>query len=178
MKAETRGGRSRPVTRAVTAGSTVAALAAAYAVGAMLHWGAAPVWPRGGGDTDNTLAELMGDLGLCAVAVAAGVSCVLRAVTARGGLRVSWLLFAASASTAGLGNGIWGWYELVLHRDPPSPSLADWVFLLFAPFAMAGILVHHRGVGSLGAWAKLALDGTMIAGALFSAGWATALARD
>ena len=183
MKAATRDSLARPaprrpVPRAATAGLAVAALAAAYAVGAMLHWGAAPAWPGGTDGPDDTLAELMGDLGLAAGAVAAGVSCVLRACAARGSLRASWLLFAASATTAGLGNGIWGWYELVAHRSPPSPSLADWVFLLFAPFAMAGILVHHRGMGSVGAWAKLVLDGAMIAGALFSAGWAAALARD
>ncbi|HEV2640452.1 MAG TPA: sensor domain-containing diguanylate cyclase [Actinocrinis sp.] len=175
MNAAPRFPRIRPADRAVAAGAAVAALAAAYAAGALLHWGAVPNGPDDGSDS---LGELMGDLGLAAGATAAGISCVLRACRARGSLRASWLLFAASASTAGLGNGIWGWYELVLHRSPPSPSAADWVFMLFAPFAMAGILLHHGGLGSVGAWARLGLDGTMIAGALFSAGWAAALARE
>lgn len=175
MNPATRAPRFGAATRAVTAGSAVAALASAYVAGALLHWGALPGAPD---DGFGSLGDLMGDLGLSVVAVAAGISCVLRAWALRGSLRASWLLFAASASTAGLGNGIWGWYELVLHRSPPSPSVADWVFLFFAPFAMAGILVHHGGLGSVGAWFKLGLDGTMIAGALFSAGWGTALARD
>src|ERR1700679_1915996 len=115
--------RVRPVTRAVTAGAAVAALAAAYAVGAMLHWGAALGAPGERAVTENTMADLMGDLGLSAVAVAGGGSCVVRAFSLRGSLRASWLLFAAEASMAGLGNAIWGWYELVLHRSPPSPSL-------------------------------------------------------
>ena len=169
---------ARPVTRAVTAVAAVAALAAAYAVGAMLHWGGDLTEPGRRAAADNTLADLMGDLGLSAVAVAAGISCLLRAFSVRGSLRTSWLLFAASASMAGLGNAIWGWYELVLHRSPPSPSVADWAFLLFAPFAMAATLVRHHGLGSAGARVKLVLDGAMIAGALFSAGWAAALDRD
>jgi diguanylate cyclase (GGDEF)-like protein/PAS domain S-box-containing protein len=168
----------RPVTRAVLAVAAVIALAATYAVGSVLRWGGPLSGPGDRAGSDNTLALLMGDLGLSAVAVAAGISCVLRARSVRGSLRISWLLFAASASMAGLGNAIWGWYELVLRHEPPSPSLADWVFLLFAPFAMAATLVHHRGLGSAGAWVKLVLDGTMIAGPLFSAGWAAALDRD
>jgi len=90
----------------------------------------------------------MGDFGLSAVAAFAAFSCTARALTARGRLRASWLLFAASALVAGIGNGVWGWYEIVLQHPPPSPSVADWMFLFFAPFAMAGTLVHHRGPGA------------------------------
>jgi diguanylate cyclase (GGDEF)-like protein/PAS domain S-box-containing protein len=120
----------------------------------------------------------MGDFGLAAVAALAAVSCAARAFAARGRLRVSWLLFAASALVAGLGNGVWGWYEIVLHSSPPSPSVADWMFLFFGPFAMAGTLVHHRGPGTAIGWLKLALDGVLIAGALFTGGWTVALAQD
>src|SRR5207302_1932927 len=81
----------------------------------------------------HTLADLMGDFGLSAVAAAAAVSCAARAFSAHDRLRASWLLFAASALVAGLGNAVWGWYEVVLHQAPPSPSPADWMFLFFAP---------------------------------------------
>jgi diguanylate cyclase (GGDEF)-like protein len=166
----------RPATRAVVALTAIAVLAASFALGSILNWGSGP--PAVAPDTGHTLADLMGDFGLSAVAALAAVSCVARALTVVGRLRLSWLLFAASALVAGLGNGVWGWYELVLHRVPPSPSLADWVFLFFAPFAMAATLVHHRGPGSAIAWVKLVLDGAMISGALFTAGWSVALARD
>ncbi len=168
-----------PLTPAVTAVAVVFALGAMYTAGSVLHWGA-PENPGSSPDSggSHTLADVMGDFGLSAVAAAAAVSCTVRAFTVRGRLRVSWLLFAASALVAGLGNAVWGWYEIVLHYPPPSPSLADWVFLFFGPFAIAGTLVHHRGPGTALGWIKLLLDGLMIAGALFTAGWGVALAKD
>ena len=183
-RSATRTGPASPVTLTptVTALAAVAALAAAYTAGSVLHWGtpvqtsASP--PAAGAGASHTLADLMGDFGLSAVAAAAAVSCAARALTAHGRLRVSWLLFAASALVAGLGNAVWGWYEVVLHQPPPSPSPADCLFLFFAPFAMAGTLVHHRGPGSAVGWLKLLLDGLMIAGALFTVGWVFALAKD
>jgi diguanylate cyclase (GGDEF)-like protein len=167
------------LTPAVTAITAVAALAATYTAGSILHWGA-PSIPSASADagTSHTLADIMGDFGLTMVAAAAAVSCTARAFTLHGRPRASWLLFAASALVAGLGNAVWGWYEIVLHRQPPSPSIADWVFLFFAPFAMAGTLVHLRGPGTVLGWLKLLLDGLMIAGALFTAGWGVALAKD
>jgi diguanylate cyclase (GGDEF)-like protein len=56
--------------------------------------------------------------------------------------------------------------------------MADWAFLCFAPFAMAGTLAHHRNLGGALAWLRLALDGALIGGALFTAGWGIALSRD
>jgi diguanylate cyclase (GGDEF)-like protein/PAS domain S-box-containing protein len=169
--------RNRPAgtvqpTAALTA---VAALACGYTVGSVLHWGSPP---SAGEGRAHTLADFMGDFGLSAVAALAAVSCAGRALLARGRLRVSWFLFAASALVAGLGNGVWGWYEIVLQHLPPSPSIADWMFLFFAPFAMAGTLVHQRGPGDPIGWLKLVLDGVMIAGALFSGGWTVALAQE
>ena len=169
--------RIRPAgtARAAAALAAVGMLACAYAVGSVLHWGSPPRPGEGG---PYTLADVMGDFGLAAVAALAAISCGCRAWVARGRLRVSWLLFAASALVAGLGNGVWGWYEIVLHHAPPSPSVADWMFLFFGPFAMAGTLVHHRGPGTAVGWLKLALDGVLIAGALFTGGWTVALAQD
>lgn len=169
--------RNRPAgtARAAAAVSAVAVLACAYTVGSVLHWGS-PTRPGEG--APYTLADVMGDFGLAAVAALAAVSCAGRALVAHGRLRVSWFLFAASALVAGLGNGVWGWYEIVLRNAPPSPSVADWMFLFFGPFAMAGTVVHHRGPGAAIGWLKLALDGVLIAGALFTGGWAVALAHE
>ena len=167
--------RQAGAARPTAALAAVAALACGYTAGSVLHWGSPPDPGEG---RAHTLADLMGDFGLSAVAAFAAVSCAWRALLARGRLRVSWFLFAASALVAGLGNGVWGWYEIVLHHTPPSPSVADWMFLFFAPFAMAGTLVHQRGPGAPLGWLKLVLDGVMIAGALFSGGWTVALAQE
>ncbi|HET9169702.1 MAG TPA: sensor domain-containing diguanylate cyclase [Actinospica sp.] len=157
----------RPTVRAVLA--VVAALAATgvFVLGAVVHWGAS-----------HTVSDVMGDFGLAAAAVLAAASSLRRALQLHGRWRASWLLFAGSALVAGFGNAVWGWYELVLRQSPPFPSMADWAFLCFAPFAIAGTLAHQRGLGGPLAWIRLCLDGLLIGGALFTAGWGIALSRD
>lgn len=170
-----------PHRSAVPRSSTRAALAVGAAVLAtgVFLFGAATRW--GAGDSEHashTVADVMGDLGLAAAALLAAASSLRRALQLRGRVRLSWLLFGGSALVAGFGNAVWGWYELVVRQPPPFPSAADWAFLCFAPFAMAGTLAHHRGLGGLTAWARMCLDGGLIGGALFTAGWWFALSRD
>ena len=159
-----------PTVRLASAMGAAVSATAVFVLGAALHWG--------GERSGRTIADVMGDFGLAAAAVLAAGSSLRRALTLSGPLRASWLLFAGSALVAGFGNAVWGWYELVLRTSPPVPSMADWAFLCFAPFAMAGTLVHHRGVGGTLAWLRLGLDGTLVGGALFTAGWGVALSRD
>jgi diguanylate cyclase (GGDEF)-like protein/PAS domain S-box-containing protein len=161
-------------TRAATALTAVAVLATAYTAGSVLHWG----FPRTPGDgAADTVAALVGDFDLSAVAALAALSCAARGLAGHGRQRASWLLFSASALVAGTENGVWGWHEFTLRHPPPTASDADWLLLFLAPFAMAGMLVHHRGPGSAAGWIKLALDGVLIAGALFTVGWPLAAAR-
>ena len=87
----------------------LALVCAGYAVGSALGWGS----PR--------LALIMGDFGLSAAAATAAVSCFLYA-RRRIRFRPAWLLFALSSAMASLGNLVWGWYEVVLDQDVPSPS--------------------------------------------------------
>jgi diguanylate cyclase (GGDEF)-like protein len=143
-----------------------------FALGAVVHWGAR------GADASHTVSDVMGDFGLAGAAVLASAASLRRALQLCGRSRRSWLLFAGSALVAGFGNAVWGWYELVLRESPPFPSMADWAFLCFAPFAIAGTLSHHRGLGGALAWIRLGLDGALIGGALFTAGWGIALSRD
>ena len=163
----------RPATRAALAVGAALLATGVFVLGAAVHWGAGY-----GEHANHTVADVMGDLGLAAAAVLAAVSSLRRALQVHGRARLSWLLFAGSALVAGFGNAVWGWYELVLRQSPPFPSAADWAFLCFAPFAMAGTLAHHRGLGSGSAWVRLCLDGALIGGALFTAGWCIALSRD
>ncbi|HSA52144.1 MAG TPA: EAL domain-containing protein [Yinghuangia sp.] len=140
-------------------------LCLAYAVGAVLGWG------------NHTLALAMGDFGLAVAAAAAGVSCLARATQLRGSTGLSWALLGASACMVSVGNAIWGWYEVILGRDVPSPGPADWFFLLFAPPAITGLLLVAQRPKGLASWSCLVLDGWLIAGSLFTLGWSTALAR-
>lgn len=136
-----------------------------YAVGSALGWGSA------------SLALIMGDFGLSAAAGAAAVSCFLYAHSRRSGFRPAWLLFALSSAMACLGNGVWGWYEIVLERQVPSPSFADLFFLCFAPPAIVGLLVLAKRPVTRAGWICLALDSWLIGGSLLTLSWSLALAQ-
>ncbi|MEV6106714.1 EAL domain-containing protein [Streptomyces sp. NPDC051940] len=143
----------------------LAILCGGYASGAALGWGS----PRA--------ALIMGDFGLSAAAFAAAFSCLLYARTQRSRFRPAWLMFGVSSCMAGLGNGIWGWYEVVLGRDVPSPSPADFCFLLFAPPAVVGLLILARRPVTRAGWVCLGLDTWLIGGSLLTISWSVALAH-
>ncbi|WP_037913628.1 EAL domain-containing protein [Actinacidiphila yeochonensis] len=136
-----------------------------YTVGAALGWG----------DTETAL--VMGDFGLAAGAAAASVSSLLYARRAAGPHRPAWLLFAFSSAMSALGNGIWGWYEVVLRETVPRTSAADFCFLLFAPPAITGLLVLAKRPVTRAGWVCLALDTWLIGGSLLTLSWTLALAR-
>ncbi|WP_377269277.1 putative bifunctional diguanylate cyclase/phosphodiesterase [Peterkaempfera sp. SMS 1(5)a] len=143
----------------------LAVVCGGYALGAATGWGSA------------VLASVMGDFGLAAAALAAALSCAVRGLRMRGRGRPAWLLFGASSLMTAIGNGTWGWYEVVLHRPLPSPSPADCAFLFFAPPAIVGLLVLAQRPRTVAGWVCLLLDGWLIAGSLFILSWSLALAR-
>ncbi|WP_432137845.1 MULTISPECIES: putative bifunctional diguanylate cyclase/phosphodiesterase [unclassified Streptomyces] len=143
----------------------LALVCAGYAVGSALGWGS------------SELALVMGDFGLSAAAGTAAVSCFLYARTRRVRFRPAWLLFALSSAMAALGNGVWGWYEVLLERPVPSPSYADLFFLCFAPPAIVGLLVLATRPANKAGWVCLALDAWLIAGSLLTLSWSLALAQ-
>ncbi|MFG3503905.1 putative bifunctional diguanylate cyclase/phosphodiesterase [Streptomyces sp. NPDC047821] len=143
----------------------LAVLCGAYATGAAVGWGS------------EQMALVMGDFGLSAAALAAAVSCFLYARTRGSRFRPAWLLFAFSSAMAAGGNAVWGWYEVVLDRDVPQPSLADLFFLLFAPPAIVGLLVLAKRPVTRAGWICLALDSWLIGGSLLTLSWSLALAH-
>jgi diguanylate cyclase (GGDEF)-like protein/PAS domain S-box-containing protein len=78
---------------------------------------------------------------------------------------------------AALGNGVWGWYEVVLGRPVPQTSPADFCFLLFAPPAIVGLLVLAKRPVTKAGWMCLGLDTWLIGGSLLTLSWSLALAR-
>ncbi|WBB64444.1 EAL domain-containing protein [Streptomyces sp. WMMC500] len=143
----------------------LALLCAGYATGAALGWGS----PR--------VALIMGDFGLSAAAFAAAFSCLYYARIRQDRFRPAWLMFGVSSAMAGIGNGIWGWYEVVLQRPLPEASVADFFFLLFAPPAVIGLLVLARRPVSRAGWICLGLDTWLIGGSLLTISWTLALAH-
>nr|WP_256104127.1 EAL domain-containing protein [Streptomyces sp. ODS05-4] len=143
----------------------LAVLCGGYATGAGLGWGS------------PELALIMGDFGLSGAALVAAVSCLVYARTRDGRFRPAWLLFAFSSAMAAAGNGVWGWYEVVLDVPVPSPSLADLFFLLFAPPAIVGLLVLAKRPVTRAGWVCLALDSWLIGGSLLTLSWSLALSH-
>ncbi|MCX4513460.1 EAL domain-containing protein [Streptomyces sp. NBC_01619] len=136
-----------------------------YAIGAALGWGS------------EQLALIMGDFGLSVAALIASVSCFLYARARDSRFRPAWVLFAVSSAMAACGNAVWGWYEVVLGRAVPSPSLADLFFLCFAPPAIVGLLVLAKRPVTRAGWVCLALDAWLIGGSLLTLSWSLALAH-
>ncbi|MFH8473318.1 putative bifunctional diguanylate cyclase/phosphodiesterase [Streptomyces sp. NPDC018000] len=136
-----------------------------YTVGAALGWGS------------SELALIMGDFGLSAAALVAAVSCYFYARNGGDRFRPAWLLFSLSSLMAAGGNAVWGWYEVVLDRSVPSPTLADAFFLCFAPPAIIGLLVLAKRPVTRAGWVCLALDSWLIGGSLLTLSWSLALAH-
>ncbi|MFE7171903.1 putative bifunctional diguanylate cyclase/phosphodiesterase [Streptomyces sp. NPDC057616] len=143
----------------------LALICAGYAVGSALDWGSEEV------------ALIMGDFGLAAAAATAAVSLFLYARSRRIRFRPAWLLFALSSAMAALGNAVWGWYEVVLGEQVPTPSYADLFFLCFAPPAIVGLLVLAKRPVTKAGWVCLALDAWLIGGSLLTLSWSLALAQ-
>ncbi|MFJ6213126.1 putative bifunctional diguanylate cyclase/phosphodiesterase [Streptomyces sp. NPDC092296] len=151
-------------TGARTARLLLAAVCGLYVLGAATGWGSV------------RLASAMGDFGLAGAALTASVSCAVRGCTGRGRSRPAWLLFGVSSLMTGVGNAAWGWYEVVLRVPVPSPSAADYAFLLFAPPAVIGLLALAQRPRTAAGWVCLLLDSWLIAGSLFTLSWSLALA--
>ncbi|GGW98512.1 putative bifunctional diguanylate cyclase/phosphodiesterase [Streptomyces chryseus] len=143
----------------------LALVCGAYAVGSALGWGSTQV------------ALIMGDFGLAAAALVAAVSCFLYARARESRFRPAWLLFGISSAMAACGNAVWGWYEVVLQREVPSPSFADLFFLCFGPPAIVGLLVLAKRPVTRAGWVCLALDSWLIGGSLLTLSWSLALAH-
>ncbi|MFI5621189.1 putative bifunctional diguanylate cyclase/phosphodiesterase [Streptomyces sp. NPDC051567] len=136
-----------------------------YAAGAGLGWGS------------SELADVMGDFGLSAAALIAAVSCFQYARTRANRDRLAWVLFALSSLMSACGNAVWGWYEVVIREEMPSPSPAQFFFLCFAPPAIVGLLVLAKRPVTRAGWVCLALDSWLIAGSLLTLSWSLALAK-
>ena len=113
-------------------------------------------------------------------AFAATAACGVSAVRARrlaGRARAFWLLIAGATGAWALGEVVWSYYELVVGRETPFPSMADVGFLLFPVLAFVGLLLRPSPAYRRGGRARVFLDATMIAAALFVVSWATTLGR-
>jgi diguanylate cyclase (GGDEF)-like protein len=123
----------------------------------------------------ETAVTAVDDLSIFSAALGATAAATLRARTLQGRARTSWTFMAASFAAAALGEGTWAWYELVLHRETPFPSVADVAYLTFPVLALAALLLRpstlFAGQGRL----RTVLDGLLVSGSLFNISWPNTL---
>jgi diguanylate cyclase (GGDEF)-like protein/PAS domain S-box-containing protein len=115
--------------------------------------------------------QTVSNVGLTAIPFLAAAAAIRRALGLRGPLRLSWVLLGASSAAWGVGQGIWTLYETGLGRQVPFPSWADAGYLAAVPLAAAGLLVLPTAAQSTAALLRIALDGVMVATALFCTSW-------
>ncbi len=89
----------------------------------------------------------------------------VRGPDVRGGFSAWRVCPGASVSSA------WTWYEIVLGRDVPFPSIADIGYLGFVPLAAAGLLAFPNVPTRLSSRVRAVLDGLLIASALLFMSW-------
>jgi diguanylate cyclase (GGDEF)-like protein len=121
------------------------------------------------------LTRTIDDIAEMLAAAAASGAAVWRALHSRRRTRTSWLLLAGATGGWAVGEAIWCYYELLVGRDTPFPSLADVGFLVFPVLGLAGLLVRPSAAFAGQGRHRVALDAVLVAASLFVVSWGTAL---
>jgi diguanylate cyclase (GGDEF)-like protein/PAS domain S-box-containing protein len=120
-------------------------------------------------------AQAVSNIGLAVVALAAAAACAGAAWNNQAQLRRVWALLGLSSLSWGTGQVIWTWYESVLGREVPFPSLADVGYLGAVPFAAVALLALPTASQTMAGRVRTVIDGMMIAGSLLLTSWVLVL---
>ena len=119
---------------------------------------------------------LLSNLGQLLAAALASVGCGLAARRTHDQRRRAWSWLSAGTASWAAGQVVWSYYEIVLGREVPFPSLADVGFLLFPVCAAIGLVIWLGSQSDqLAARGRDVLDGLIIAWSLLIVSWVTAL---
>jgi diguanylate cyclase (GGDEF)-like protein/PAS domain S-box-containing protein len=119
------------------------------------------------------VSQNVSNFALCVCAVVAAWACLVKAWRERGGGRVrwAWAMTGFGALSWGVGQGFCIWYETVVNREVPFPSLADAGYLWMMPFTAAGLLLLPVSRQGIAQQVRSILDGLMIAASLLLITW-------
>jgi diguanylate cyclase (GGDEF)-like protein len=127
-------------------------------------------------DMSDFVVLLISNGGQLAAAVAASVGCAVAARRSSGHRRAAWWWLSAGTGCWAGGQVVWSYYEVVLDREVPFPSLADVGFLLFPLLAAVGLVIWLGTQGDqLVARTRDLFDGAIIACSLLVISWVTTL---
>jgi diguanylate cyclase (GGDEF)-like protein len=128
--------------------------------------------------SDSYAARAVDDLATIAAAALSTACCAL-AARRQTYARRSWRWLTIGAVLLTIAEGIWGWYELVLRRDVPTPGLADIWYLAGTAFQAAAVfmlpLARRRAFGWT--WIRRWLDGFIVVGSVLAISWALVLQK-
>ena len=119
----------------------------------------------------TTAVQHVSNVGLAAVALAAGVASVRQARRGPAATRRFWALLATGVLSWTAGQLAWTWYETVLRVEPEVPSWADVGYLGLPPFAAAALLSLPLASTTLAARVRSMLDGLVVASSLLLCSW-------
>ena len=124
----------------------------------------------------DTTVLLLSNGGQLLAASLAAVGCATASRRTTGRRRRAWRWLSVGTGAWAAGQLVWSYYEVVLGREVPFPSLADVGFLVFPLAAAVGLVVWLGSQASeLVARGRDLLDGMIIAGSLLVLSWVTAL---
>jgi diguanylate cyclase (GGDEF)-like protein/PAS domain S-box-containing protein len=136
---------------------------------------AALLWTLGLGLlAGTTSAQTLSNLGLVAIALAAGLASLHRARTGADSEHRFWRLLGAGVLCWSAGQMVWSGYE-ALGREVPFPSPADIGYLGLPPLAAAALLALPLAAPTLAGRVRTLLDGLMVAGSMLLCSWVAVL---
>ncbi|MFL6133586.1 MAG: putative bifunctional diguanylate cyclase/phosphodiesterase [Nocardioidaceae bacterium] len=136
-----------------------------------LVWAGVLLQARG----EPLLAQTLSNVGLWAIALAAGVCAFRRSRRHEGTDRRFWILIGAATTSWATGQLVWTWYESVLSREVPFPSLSDLGYLGLSPLAAAAMLALPLAAQSTAGKVRTIFDGLMVATSLLLCSWVLVL---
>jgi hypothetical protein len=121
---------------------------------------------------------LVSNGGQLLAAALAALGCAVAARRMTEHRRTAWCWLSAGCGSWAAGQAMWSYYEVVLDREVPFPSLADVGFVGFPLLAAVGLVIW-LGTQSdqMAARGRDLMDGAIIAVSLLVLSWVTARAR-
>ena len=119
--------------------------------------------------------QVFSNLSACVCALAATVASAYTFRVETRSRRRAWGLLALAGAGWAIGEIIWSFYELVLSREVPFPSIADVAFLAAYPLAAAAMLALPTSPRAFSSRLRTLLDAAVVAGSMVLIAWATFL---
>ncbi|WP_285686757.1 EAL domain-containing protein [Actinoplanes sp. NBRC 103695] len=118
-----------------------------------------------------TFGRDLSNIVIVLTAVAAGVACLLSAVTRPGRMRWAWIGIGLGSLSYATGEALWTYHETFRGLDVPVPSVADAFYLGMVPLTAAGLLLVPVAQQSVANRVRSVVDGLMVAASLLLISW-------